>query len=402
MNTEYPDILGDLIEARARFEVNGVHYMAALDPATIAPGETTSLRLWLQSCWDVPIQAAISVHLSTSPSEGLSVIQRQTDVPLQAGEVGELRIPIATAAGLGPGEHSIPLTVGVSYEIRGLYVRSQKSAGQLDDPALSFTTGMGLSASMGLGFVAHTQPEQELTLQVAGPPQQLPPPDLTPTFVSLWTVDDMLIEGKVRRYVYDQKIFFLPKITREALYRTFLEESQVRYKEAGLPLQIGEAIFAAKALTYAVEHFLRHPDWQDAILIPAYTLAYRYDLPIIDPVSLVARADYARGTRLACSLAFGLLRQRLKRDLWTLEEQLAVADLVANRVERGGTLPAEFLYLPLILGGLLVADRVTMPGEKVAQSLELLARARQKRRAELAENPELVALLDRLIHLLPR
>ena len=402
MSTEYPDILGDLVEARERFEVNGVHYMAALEPVTISPGETTSLRLWLQSCWDVPTQAAISVHLPSPPSKGLTVIQQQTDVPLQAGEVGELRIPIASAAGLTVGVYPIPLTVGIRFETRGLYVRSQQSQGQLNDPALSFTMGMGLSASMGLGFVAHTQPEQKLILQVDGPARQVPPPDLTPTFVSLWTVDDMLIEGRARRYVYDQKIFFLPKLTREALYKTFLEESQVRYKDAGLPLQIGEAIFVAKALTYAVEHFLQRPEWQDAILIPAYTLAYRYDLPIIDPVSLVARADYARVTRLASSLSFGMLRQRLKRDLWTLEEQLAVADLVANRVEQGGTLLAEFLYLPLILGGLLVADQVTMPGEKVAQSLELLARARQKRRAELAKNPELVALLDRLSHLSPR
>ena len=395
MATEYPDILGDLVEARERFEVNGVHYMVALEPAQIAPGETTTLRLWLQSCWDVPTQVAVSVHL---PTEGLALIQRQTDVPLQAGEVGELRIPIASAAGLEGGQYRIPLTVGVSYGARGLYVRSQQSQGQLDDPDLSFTTGMGLAASMGLGFLARTQPERELTLRVAGPPQPLPPPDLTPTFVSLWTVDDLLLAGKARRYVYDQKVFFLPQMTHQALFTAFLDESQLRYKNAGVPLHIGEAVFAAKILTFAVEHFLQRPDWQDAILLPAYTLAYRYDLPVLDPVSLVARADYARLTRLACSLSFGLLRQRLQRDVWSLEEQIAVTDLVADRVERGGMLPAEFLYLPLMLGGLLVADEVTMPGEKVAQSRELLARARQERQAKLAENPQLGALLDQLLY----
>jgi len=342
MATEYPDILGDLVEARERFEVNGVHYMVALEPAQIAPGEATTLRLWLQSCWDVPTQVAVSVH---PPTEGLSLIQRQTDVPLQAGEVGELCIPIASAAGLQDGQ------------------------GRLDDPDLSFTTGMGLAASMGLGFLARTQPERELTLRVAGPPQPLSPPDLTPTFVSLWTVDDLLLTGRARRYVYDQKVFFLPQMTRQALFTAFLDESQLRYKNAGVRLHIGEAVFAAKILTFAVEHFLQRPDWQDAILLPAYTLAYRYDLPVLDPVSLVARADYARLTRLACSLSFGLLRQRLQRDVWSLKEQMAVTDLVADRV-----------------------------GEKVAQSRELLARARQKRQAKLAENPQLGALLDQLLY----
>jgi hypothetical protein len=38
-----------------------------------------------------------------------------------------------------------------------------------------------------------------------------------------------------------------------------------------------------------------------------------------------------------------------------------------------------------------------MPGEKLAQSLALLAQARQKRAGELAEIPELVQILDQLL-----
>jgi hypothetical protein len=177
----------------------------------------------------------------------------------------------------------------------------------------------------------------------------------------------------------------------------FLEESRERLKDAALRLQIGEAVVLAKILTYAVEHFLNRADWQDAILVPAYTLAYRYDLAMDDPISLIVRADYARIARLAISLSFGMLRQRLNRDVWTMEEQLAVTDLVAGRVERGGVLPVEFLYLPLLLGGLMVSHEVQMPGENLAQSLDLFAEARQQRGPDLAENPELNDLLDRFL-----
>ena len=138
---------------------------------------------------------------------------------------------------------------------------------------------------------------------------------------------------------------------------------------------------------------------QDAILVPAYALAYRYDLEMDDPVFLIARADYARIARLAISLSFGLLRQLLKMDLWTLEEQMAVADLGADRVERGGALSVEFLYLPLLLGGIIVAQQVEMPGEDLQQSVDLLDQARQERGSELAENPELVSTLDRLLQI---
>jgi hypothetical protein len=390
-------VLGDLIEARKRFEVNGVHYVMALDPAVVAPGEVTRLRIWLQSCWDVPVQVAISVHLPTPPSPTFSVIQKRTDVPLEAAEVGEVAIPIACAAEVEPKEYVVPATIGAKFETRGLYIRSQENEGQLKDALLSFTTGMSLAASMGLGFVARTRPEQELTLRVKGQPRPGASPDLTPTYLSHWTVGELPFQGQARQQVNDQRLYLLPQLKREPLYMAFLEESLERLKDAALPLQIGEAIVLAKILTYTVEHFLNRADWQDAILVPAYTLAYRYDLAMDDPISLIVRADYARIARLAISLSFGMLRERINRDVWTMEEQLAVTDLVADRVERGGVLPVEFLYLPLLLGGLMVSHEVQMPGENLVQSLDLFAKARQQRSPDLAENPEFNDLLDRFL-----
>jgi hypothetical protein len=399
MSSEYPDVLGDLVEARQRFEVNGVHYIMALEPGGIAPGETTALRIWLQNCWDMPVQVAVSIYLPSQPTALFQTIQKRTDIPLAAAEVGEVALPIASDPETAPGKYAISVTIGAKFETRGLYVRSQKTEGQLGESLLSFATGTSLATTLGLGFLARTAPEQEFTLSVEGSPQRGPTPDLTPTYLSHWTVDDLPVQGKARQHVNDQRLYLLPQLTRQTLYLTFLEESQDRLRDAALPLHLGEAVFLAKILTHTVEYFLQRLDWQDGILVPAYSLAYRYSLAMNDPVFLVARADYARIARLAVSLSFGLLRQRLGREVWTLEEQLAVADLVADRVERGGVLPAEFLYLPLLLGSLLVANQVLMPGEKPAQSLALLAQARQKRSADLAENPELIALLDRLLQL---
>ena len=62
------------------------------------------------------------------------------------------------------------------------------------------------------------------------------------------------------------------------------------------------------------------------------------------------------------------------------EEQQAVIDLLSSTVCRGqGTLPPEFLYLPLILGGLAVAKKLEMPGEDLHQSMQLLLQARRNR-----------------------
>ncbi len=397
MSLEYPDVLGDLVNARQRFEVSGLHYQMTLRPTAIAPGKATQLCAWLQSCWDVPIEASIAVHLPERPAAALSIIQATTLVPLEPAEVGEVCIPIASEPTLEPGEYRLTINTGVRFEARGRLVRSHEHEDHLGDTLLSFTTGMALAATVGLGFVARSQARQGFVLQVTGAPQPGPPPDLTPTYLSHWTVQDMPIQGKALRYVNDQRLYLLPKLTRPALYLAFHKESQERLREAGLTLHIGEALFLTRILTYTAEYFLKRPDRQDAILVPAYSLAYRYDLPVDDPVMLVCRADYARLTRLAASLSFGLLRQRLQREPWTREEQLAVADLVADRVERGGPLPAEFLYLPLLLGSILIAGEVQMPGEDLEQSLTLLGDAYQKRAAELAENLELVTLFQELL-----
>ncbi|MEJ2732406.1 MAG: hypothetical protein P8189_02360 [Anaerolineae bacterium] len=396
MSSEYPDVLGDLVDARHRFEVNGVHYVMIPDPTTIAPGGLVNLRCWLQNCWNVPVEVVIEVHLPSKPAPAFSIIQNRTDVPLEAAEVGELTIPIACSPEAVPSAYVISVISGVKAETQGLYVRSKENKGHFEDSHLSFTTGMALSATMGLGFVAHTQPRQEFTLQVEGTPEPESSPDLTPTYLSHWTMDLHSIQGKARQLVNDQRLHLLPYLTIQALYKSFLEESQARFQDANLPLHIGEAIFLAKILTHTVRYFLKLPDGHEAVLVPAYVLAYRYNLPTNDPVFLLVRADYARMARLAVSLSFGMLRRRIGRDIWSMEEQLALTDLIADRVERGGTLPAEFLYLPLLLGGLIVADQVQMPGEQLEESLNLLAKARQQRAEALAEIPELVALLDRL------
>jgi hypothetical protein len=396
MSTEYPDVLGDLAEARERFDVQGVHYLTELRPPTIAPGELTRLQIWFQSCWNVPTQVSVGVRLPEQESPTFTVIQDRTDVPLEPAEVGEVAIPIACTAQTEPGEFALTLELGVSSETRGQYIRRKEHAGHLGETDLRFTSGMSLASAIGVGYVARTQPECSLALRVEGSPQPGPAPELMPTYLSHWTVDELTLLGRARQHVNDRRLYLLPQVTRNALYMAFLEESQARLKDAALPLHVGETIFLAKMLTHSIEYFMQRTDLQDAILIPTYMLAFRHDLQRDDPVLLIVRADYARIVRLAASLSFGMLHRRIGRDMWTVEEQLAVAGLVADRVERGGALPAEFLYLPLLLGGLMVASKIQMPGEDTNQSLDLLAKARRQREAELEHNQDLVALLDRL------
>jgi len=56
-----------------------------------------------------------------------------------------------------------------------------------------------------------------------------------------------------------------------------------------------------------------------------------------------------------------------------------LGDFIASALEEGSTMPADFLYLPLMLGALKIATKVRLPDEDVTHTLQLIQAARQAR-----------------------
>jgi len=179
---------------------------------------------------------------------------------------------------------------------------------------------------------------------------------------------------------------------------SLLEESKSIWAESGVQLRIGEAIFLARILAYTVQYFLENETRLEALMLPIYELALRNGLPTSDALWLLTQLGYVRLLRLAIALSFGLLYNHLGKEPWSQEEQVAVAEFVAESMDKGSELPVEFLYLPLMLGGLLIGSELVMPKENLAQSLRLLARAKQEREAAFdAELEDLSRIFDSLL-----
>jgi hypothetical protein len=402
MAVYYPDVLGDLVDARKRFEVDGVQYVERLSPRVIPPGGSTHIRFWLANCWE----ADASLHIVVSWPRGVAfrVLDAGLDVPLRPAEVAELILPVQAGSDLPARDYRLSVRLGARPEVRCRRVRGQESPGTLEGSLLPYTVGLGLASSIGVGYSATRRRHFEMPLRVEVEADTSHPDqgvqdreDLTPTLISRWVLDDWPSQGRAQKWVNDRRPYILPGLELPILFRVLMDETDERFGRAGLALEIGEALFVSKMLAWTVRYFLEHPAWQDGLLVPAYVLAFQYDLPTDDPTLLVARADYPRLVRLACALTFGLLRRKLGRDVWEMEEQRAVGEFVSQRLEASQPLSAEFLYLPLIVGGLLVNQELTLPGENLGESYVLLASARQKREAALSENPELGALLDKLL-----
>jgi hypothetical protein len=180
----------------------------------------------------------------------------------------------------------------------------------------------------------------------------------------------------------------VPEIDPPAVYISLLSEARNKFLETGIDLYLGEAIFMSKILTFTTLYFKQREELQDALLTPMFQRILELDEPFDNALVLLAGLGYTHLTRLAIAISFGLLEDALDERLWTLEEQVGVSEFTVNQLEMGQVLPVEFMYLPLLFGGLLVAREVVMEGENVNQSLQSLAQARRERMAEFPEDDE--------------
>ena len=137
METEYPDILGEVTPARQRYETRAVQYVGSLSREAVAPGEATELVLFLQSVVDVPMDVTLKLNvpvrtgrLRGRPSQ-LKIGELETTVPMEPAEVGEVRIPIQTSAETPSTTYEIGLEIMGTPKASANRIRTQQSKGRL-------------------------------------------------------------------------------------------------------------------------------------------------------------------------------------------------------------------------------------------------------------------------------
>jgi hypothetical protein len=401
---EYPDILGEVTPARQRFEAGAVQYVSSLSREAMASGEVTELVLFLQSVVDAPMEVTLKLNvpmrvggLRSRPTQ-LQIGELETTVPLKPAEVGELRIPIQTSV-------ETPLTTyEIKFEITGTpqasanRIRAQQNTGRLGETILRDTVGLSLASTIGVGFTARPANKLSSKFKVTDEGESTQEIDLSPTFTSIWTLEDWDLQHRASREVNERRAYIMPYLAPEAIYVPLLDESRNSFADAEIVLHVGEAIALAKILTRTVSYFTRNADLQDGLLIPIYMRAYVHNFPTDNATWLVSEFGYSRIVRLAMALSFAMVETTIKRQPWLLDEQRALVDLVIGNLESGQPLPVEFLYLPLLMGGALVMREVAMEGEDPRQSLQMLAQAKKERAENFTgEATETGELFDYLI-----
>jgi hypothetical protein len=395
MAFEYPDVMNDVLEAGERFESGAVQYLATAPEQPVPAGWVFETSLVLQSIMEVPVKVDIGVKLprisrklGRLPQPLFEVYRSDIHMTLTPGEVGELILPMQVRAHVPPGDYEFAVEVQSETEGEGRRVRSQQMERRVGEIKIRHPQGMRIAQIASWGYEAKRAVRQVVGFSVSESTEATSEAVLKPSFRSLWTPEDWDVFAEARQEANDRRVYAVPQLTPESLYLRFMEQAQSLFSSSAITLHVGEAIFVAKMLTHTVTYMLGQQEWQDCLLVPIYAYANLTDQPTDDAVWLVTELGFTHVIELAVALSFALSEELLERQIWSPREQRAVREFVADSLGEGKPLPTEFLYLPVVLGGLAAADRVQFEGEDVGESLRLLRKAKDER-AELFSDEDL-------------
>lgn len=409
MAVEYPDIMNDMTDARQRYESGAVQYLAEISPAQTPAGSAAFLSLAVQSVMDVPVQVAIRLglpeldrKLKRLPQPFFNLFQSEISLTLESAEVIQLTIPVYVQKHVPPGAYPLTVAVRSAPTEHGGRVRGQKGVDRLGNIKIRHPQGLGIVQITSCGFQVREAGSQSVPINVTQAVETPEPmPELKPVLASLWTVQDWDLIPPAQRELNDRRVYIMPELTAPNLYLPLMQQSEAAFSASGVRLHVGEAIMIAKMLTHTVLYMSSTAAWMDCLMVPLYAFAQAGGEPSDDVIGLLTRLGYSHVLELSIALAFSLTEEALQRQVWSPVEQRAVRRFIVECLEAGESLPEEFVYLPLVLGGLTIADQVVFEGEAVGQSLALAAKARAAK-ADLFADPDLqpiAQVFDRLLAL---
>ncbi len=403
-----PDLLG-AITGGERLNLDVVQCALAVRPARTPAGRAFEAILLLQNASDVDVDVTASVRLpdrdAARKRNRFFAQKERLLVGLRPAEVGFLTLPVSSSPKTKPApgyKLAIDLAVKRVGKKKAGRVRAADGGGVFVETELPEDRQEHIWHLQQMVFSAARAGRSGVaaTFEVL-PPSPGGVADLTPEWVSLWTMRDHVDDSLLAERVRDQLNAVLPHLHRETVFFPLLDVVQTHFRRAGFWLKAGEAVYITKLLTLVLEQGAPEvegeavqPDWfRRTCRVLADRPAVAKSVPL-----LVQEFLFFDLVRDAVRLGLTMIGTVTGEDFGDESEQEDYVNSVLARLQDGG-MDFQHAYLPLVLGGLIANMRVVMPEEDPRESIALLQKARHYRAdREMDEYSEPVFdLTDRLI-----
>ncbi len=425
---DYPDILGYLTNG-ARASLNSVQVALAVAPRVVLAGQPFHVLLLVQNVTDQPLDMRAAVTLPArdlrKQKSRFAAAREQVDFRVRPGEVGYLMLPILCHAETAPGDgYKLGVTVTTRPAKKGQVVRPENGGTPVNVETLSEKRRAALDKLRPLEFSATKKfglrEELEVSFRVAVPAKALEKSAPQGGWFSLWNLaEDASLSVLLERYaaVLQEQVF--PKIKKQQVFAALCSATEARFESAGYALKPLEAIYIAKLLALVVHMADPGEDQLDYLGSQAFNVAvlFKHDLPVdlrlsrwfeglvrgiahneqvaFSPAAYISSKLYDALLLDTIPFAFRMIQTVTGEDMGSEEETRQYARNLVRSLNTLGSMDFAHAYLPLVMGGAIVFDRVVLPGEKLDENLRAMSDVLAMRDAEWTEANDLVFLMTR-------
>ncbi len=434
----YPDVFGYITDAE-RVNVGVVQVALATRPRIVQAGRPFEVIMLIQNASDSAVDVTVTLRPPEKDSSGhkgrFITGKTRLVVGMEPAEVGYAMIPLSSMPDTAVGnDYTVGMDIGVKVlEKKANRVRQADGGGRFNPERISPDARQQLEDLRKLTF--STQKRGGLLRGATG--LQTPfsilagkigkPLNLTPGWVSLWTLDNQSdIEPLIEKYGELLRLKVLPVLKRQRLYPLLLAKTTETFKKAGYPLTDLEATIVARLLTLILEfaqsgdlvaqgghaagaYFVQSilttkllPGEERERHLPHWTMAFLQALAKDDRIARVpakAIVHFAYKELVHDAIIYGL--QMVERDtgesLGAVEEMEDYAQLVLKNLHTRDHMSFSYAYLPLVLAGVIVIDLVMMKDERLVDLLKEMRDLVENRRTEENEDTEAVFDMSRYI-----
>jgi hypothetical protein len=400
-----------------------VQVALAVRPRVVRAGRSFEAILIIQNASDGEVDVAVNLHLpeqDAKKNKGKFVTKSgRLLVGLQPAEAGYVTLPVSCLPDTAIGD-SYKLSMSIEGKSQGKprRIRLPEGGGEIvmrhvnEDARTRLEDLKKLSYSTSKAGLLSSGVEVPFSVMGGSLGQIV---DLKPEWISLWTLtdhmDDRLLLERYRDILVGQ---ILPSINRSKLFPALLEETNLRFDAAGYALKPIEALFITKLLMSIVEMAAPREDNFDYLGETMYNLTLLLkkgepgdvELPYwtTNLLHVLARDQraaayleqiftrfaYADLVRDAATHAFSMIKTVTGENLGSDADVKTYVDQLAHILNEKGQFEFTHVYMPLILGGVIIYDRIIMPDENVSDSLISISNALDERDYERNSDTELV------------
>lgn len=406
----YPDVLG-AVTNKTRINMEQLQFALGVFPTQAFINQPFEAVILLQSMVSAEMQVKVALRLPTTDRKGnVAVVdtpKNQIALNLSGGEVGVLRMPIVARPPTRPGKE-FPLRVAVRFRAAG-NTKFVRPPGGGAPPSVLEVSPFKLQVLRDVGFDSHTWNESAeiVTTYFDLAPKRIPnrPQIPKPRYESLWTRQHMAKEIKLAKARIEDARQVANVALHGSAYPAFAKAVEERFASRDMPLHPGESMAIAKMMAYTVDEApLLEPDkpmeetrW---FLALCQVLAHDPELLQLDRQEILAEHVFDEVLYESILMGFRVIEHKVKENLGDEVERRTYAERVISWLAGRGGADLNYIYLPLVLGGVAISRLVRYSKHEnpwmLVDNIEEASRGRV-RLATTGETVMIFHLLDELL-----